>query len=260
MACADELERVIEREGPETVAAFIAEPVIGSTAGAVVPPSEYWPRVAEICRRHGVLLIADEVMTGFGRTGRRFAVEHWGVTPDVLVGGKGLTGGYAPMGAIFAQDHVVAPIAERGDELMFFTYSAHPAAAAVADKVLEIMERERLVERAAEAGVALRKRLAPLESHPNVAEVRGRGLLLALELVANRDTLEPFPVSARLTNKIVAAGLSDGVFFYPGGCDPARDVITLGPPFIIGPEEIEKIGETLEASLASALSRVNAAR
>ena len=221
-----------------------------------MPPDEYWPKLAEICRKHGVLLIADEVMTGFGRTGRRFAVEHWGVEPDVLVGGKGLTGGYAPMGAIFAQEHVVAPIAERGDELMFFTYSAHPASCAVADKVLEIMERERLVERAAEMGEALKRRLQALATHPNVAEVRGRGLLIGIEFVADRDTLEPFPAEARLTNKIVAAGLSEGVFFYPGGCDPARDVITLGPPFTIGPAEIETIGKALEAALESALSRV----
>jgi adenosylmethionine-8-amino-7-oxononanoate aminotransferase len=260
VACVDEIEQLIEREGPETVAAVVAEPIVGSTAGALVPPDEYWPRLAEICRRHGVLLIADEVMTGFGRTGRRFAVDHWGVVPDLLVGGKGLTGGYAPMGAIFASDEVVAPIAKRGDELMFFTYSAHPASCAVADKVLEIMERESLVERAAEMGEHLRERLAPLEAHPNVAEVRGRGLLLAIELVADRDTLEPFPVEARLTNKIVAAGLAEGVFFYPGGCDPARDVITLGPPFVIGRDEIEQIGKALEAALESALSRVAGAR
>ncbi len=260
VACVDEIERLIEREGPETVAAVVAEPIVGSTAGALVPPDEYWPRLAEICRRHGVLLIADEVMTGFGRTGRNFAVDHWGVVPDLLVSGKGLTGGYAPMGAIFASDEVVAPIAARGDELMFFTYSAHPASCAVADKVLEILERESLVERAAEMGERLLERLAPLAAHPNVAEVRGRGLLLGIELVADRDTLEPFPAEARLTNKIVAAGLAEGVFFYPGGCDPARDVITLGPPFVIGREEVEQIGKTLEAALESALSRIAAGR
>ena len=150
----------------------------------------------------------------------------------------------------------MAPIGERGDELMFFTYSAHPGACAAADAVLDIMERERLVERAAEMGAKLRERLLPLESHPHVAQVRGRGLLQAIELVRDKDTLEPFPVKARLTAKIVAAGLSDGVFFYPGGCDPARDVITLGPPLVIGDEEIEKIGKTFEGALESALSRI----
>ncbi len=259
VACADEVERVIEREGPETVAAFVAEPIGGSTAGALVPPDEYWPRLAEICRRHDVLLIADEVMTGFGRTGKRFGVDHFGVVPDILVGGKGLTGGYAPMGGIFAREEVIEPIAANGDGLMFYTYSAHPASCAVAESVLDIMEREDLVERAARMGAVLRERLAPLEEHPNVAEIRGRGLLLAIELVKDRATLEPFPVEARITNRVVGAGLAEGVFFYPGGVDPARDVITLGPPFIIGDAEVELIGKTLESAIGSAVARAEAA-
>lgn len=255
VACADALERVIEGEGAETVAAFVAEPILGSTAGAVVPPDEYWPKVAEICRRHGVLFVADEVMTGFGRTGRRFALDHWGVRPDILVSGKGLTGGYAPMGGVYAREEVVAPIAAKGDELMFFTYSAHPAACAVAERVLEILEEEKLVERAAEQGARLRERLSPLESHPNVAEVRGRGLLLAVELVRDRETLEPFPKARNLTAKVVGAGLAEDVFFYPGGSDPARDVVVLGPPFIIGDEEIERIGKALESAISNAVAR-----
>jgi len=256
VACAHELERLIEREGAETIAAFIAEPIVGSTAGALVPPDEYWPAIAEICQRHGILLIADEVMTGFGRTGLRFAVEHWNITPDILVGGKGLTGGYAPMGAIFAREEVVAPIAARGDDLMFYTYSAHPACCAVADKVLEIIEREHLVERAAEMGRRLRQRLIPLESHPHVAQIRGRGLLLGVELVKDRDTLEPFPKDAGLTAKVVAAGVGAGTFFYPGGCDPARDVITIGPPFIITDDDIEHLVRSLHAAIDSAIERV----
>lgn len=258
VACARALEDLILAEGPESVAAFIAEPIGGSTAGALVPPEEYLPEAAAICARHGVLLIADEVMSGFGRTGRRFAVEHFGVTPDILVGGKGLAGGYAPMGGVFATDAVVEPLAERGDELMFFTFGAHPASCAVADVVLDIMERERLVERAAEVGEALRKRLAALEAHPNVAEIRGRGLLLALELVRDKRTLEPFPQAARVTQRVVGYGLGHGVFFYPGGTEPARDVIVLGPPFIIGDEEVEQIASVLEASIDEAVGRARA--
>jgi adenosylmethionine-8-amino-7-oxononanoate aminotransferase len=258
VACADELERLLLREGPETVAAFVAEPVVGSTAGALVPPDEYWPRIAEICRRHGVLLVADEVMTGFGRTGRRFAVEHWGVVPDILVSGKGLAGGYAPMGAVFAREEVVAPIARAGDELMFFTFSAHPGACGAAVAVLDILEREALVERAEKLGGLLAQRLARLAGHPHVAEVRGRGLLHAVELVRDRATLEPFPKEARLTGKLVGAGLANGVFFYPGGCDPARDVIVLGPPFVIGEAEIEHLGDVLETSIDAAVARANA--
>ena len=258
VTCADALAEVIEREGPDTVAAFIAEPIGGSTAGALVPPDEYWPRIQEICRHYGVLLIADEVMTGYGRTGRKFAVDHWQITPDILVGGKGLTGGYAPMGAVYATEEVVAPLIEVGDVLMFYTYSAHPASCAAADKVLEIMEREALVDRAAAMGEVLRKKLRVLERHPNVAEIRGRGLLLALELVKNRETLEPFPKAADLTNKVVAAGLSKGVFYYPGGSPPAQDVITLGPPFTVTEDELDLLVEGLQYAITSAVERVEA--
>jgi adenosylmethionine-8-amino-7-oxononanoate aminotransferase len=256
VACASALEETILREGPDTVAAFIAEPIGGSTAGALVPPDEYWPRLREICSRYGVLLIADEVMTGYGRTGAKFAVDHWGVVPDILIGGKGLTGGYAPMGAIFATEAVVEPIMAAGDELMFYTYSAHPAGCAVADKVLEILERERLVERAAAMGRLLRARLERLTSHPNVADVRGRGLLHAVELVRDRSTLAPFPKEARFTSKVVAAGLADDVFFYPGGTDPARDIITLGPPFIVSEAEIDRMVDVLGRAISSAAARV----
>jgi adenosylmethionine-8-amino-7-oxononanoate aminotransferase len=258
VACAQELEAIIAREGADTIAAFVAEPIGGSTAGALDPPDGYWQRIVEICRRHQILIVADEVMTGFGRTGRRFAVDHFDFTPDVLVGGKGLTGGYAPMGAIFTTDAVAEPMAAAGEDLMFFTYSAHPASCAAADTVLDIPERERLVERAAEMGAVLRRRLEPLEAHPNVAQIRGRGLLIGIELVRDRETLEPFPVEARATARVCAAGLAEGVFFYPGGCDPARDVITLGPPFVLGDEEVEKIAKGLEAALDSALSRLPA--
>ena len=238
------------------MAAVIAEPIGGSTAGALVPPDEYWPKLAAICRRHGVLLIADEVMTGFGRTGKKFGVDHWGVTPDILVGGKGLTGGYAPMGAVVASEAVVAPIVAAGQELMFFTYSAHPASCAAADRVLQIMEREALVARAATMGEKLGKRLSRLLAHPNVGDVRGRGLLWAVELVADKATREPFAASAKLTEKVVAAGIAQGIFVYPGGVDPARDVITLGPPFTISEQEIELIGERLERAIDGALERL----
>jgi len=255
--CVDEIETAILRAGPDSVAAVIAEPIGGSTAGALVPPDEYWPRLAEICRRHGALLIADEVMTGFGRTGKKFAVDHWGTTPDILVGGKGLTGGYAPMGAVFAREEVVEPIAAAGQELMFFTYSAHPASCAAADRVLQILEREALVARAATMGEKLGKRLSRLLAHPNVGDVRGRGLLWAVELVADKATREPFEASAKLTEKVVAAGIANGIFVYPGGVDPARDVITLGPPFTISEQEIEMIGERLERAIESAVARVH---
>ncbi len=255
VACADAVERAILEAGTETVAAFVAEPIVGSTAGALVPPDEYWPRLAEVCRRHGVLLLVDEVMTGFGRTGRRFGVDHWGIEPDVLVSGKGLSSGYAPIAGVFAREEVVAPIAERGDDVMFYTYSAHPGACAAACAVLDILEREHLVERAAKLGEQLRERLEGLAQHPNVAEVRGRGLLFGVELVRDRETLEPFPASAGLTGKVVGAGLGEGVFFYPGGSGAARDVVVLGPPFIVGEPDLDQIASVLERAITSAVAR-----
>jgi len=258
VACADEVARVLDEAGPESVAAFIAEPVVGSSGGALVPPDEYWPRIAQVCRERGVLLIADEVMSGFGRTGRRFGVDHWDVVPDILVGGKGLTGGYAPMGAVFARDEVVAPLTEAGEDLMFYTYSAHPATCAVADCVLEILERERLVERSAELGCRLRRNLETLLDHPHVGDVRGVGLFQAVELVRDKQTLEPFPKQAGLTGKVVGAGLHEGVFFYPAGTEPARDVILLGPPFVIEEEDLDRMVGVLRRSIDAAVARIGA--
>lgn len=254
LACVDAFEEIIVREGADSVAAVIAEPIGGSTAGALVPPDGYWPRLREITKRHGVLLIADEVMTGFGRTGRAFGVDHFGVVPDLMVGGKGLASGYAPIGGVYATEEVVAPIAEREEDVMFYTYSAHPAACAVADKVLEIMEREALVARAAELGAYLSERLQTLRDHPNVAQVRGRGLLQAVEIVRDRETLSAFAPEQRITARTVMAGLARGVFFYPGGTKPGPDVICLGPPFTVTKEQVDQIVDVLGESLSAAVA------
>ena len=253
---ADKLEELIVREGPETVAAFIAEPVVGAAGGALVPPHGYWPRVAQICRSYGVLLIADEVMTGFGRTGKRFGVEHWDVRPDIMVGGKGLAGGYAPLGGIYTTEEVVAPLAEQGQDLMFHTFAGHSAACAVADKVLEILEREDLVARAAEMGRLLRARLAALEEHPHVAEVRGLGLMLGIELVRDRETLERFQASQQVAQRVVAAGMQRGVYYYPAGSGPAQDVVMLGPPFTISEQEVDRLASVLHESIDDVVARV----
>ncbi|MFQ5697186.1 MAG: aspartate aminotransferase family protein [Myxococcota bacterium] len=255
IACASRLEESIDALGPGRVAAFVAEPIVGSSGGALVPPEDYWPRIGEICRRHGVLLIADEVMTGFGRTGRRFAIEHFGIEPDLLVSGKGLAAGYAPICGVFATEAVVEPLARSGADVMFYTYGAHPAACAAADRVLEILEVEKGVEAAERAGAQLRARLSSLEGHPHVAEIRGRGLLIAVELVRDRQTLEPFAPEARLTQRVVAAGLRRDVFFYPGGSGEGRSVVLLGPPFDIGPPELEQMAAALEAAIDEACAR-----
>lgn len=250
--CATALEREIVRQGADTVAAFIAEPMMGSAGAAAPPVAEYWPRIAEICQRYDILLIADEVMTGFGRTGRRFAVDHWGVSPDVLVGGKGLTGGYMPMGMIAVDERRVAECERAHAEFMFFTYSSHPLACGIADRVLEIMERERLVERAAEVGAGLGARLKEeLFGHPLVGNIRGVGMFWGIEFVRDRATAEPFERSSRVTLKVIEAALKRGLFVYPstGMAGNGRgDSVMVTPPFIIGEEEIGFIAATLRSA------------
>lgn len=250
--CASALEEAIGREGEDSIAAFIAEPMMGSAGGAVPPVKEYWPRLSEICNRHGVLLIADEVMTSFGRTGRRFAVDHWDVRPDILVGGKGLTGGYLPMGMIAVQERLVEECEAKGADFMFYTYSSHPTACAVADRVLEIMEREHLVERSAEMGARLGAELKEeLSGHPMVGDIRGAGLFWGVEMVRDRASREPYPPAMKVASKVVAAGLKRGLFVYPatGMARPGGDAVMVTPPFVISKDEIEYIVRTLRATL-----------
>jgi adenosylmethionine-8-amino-7-oxononanoate aminotransferase len=248
--CVDALAEIIEREGAGTIAALIAEPIVGSSGGAIVPPDDYWPAVRELCDRHGILLILDEVMTGFGRTGTRFACEHWGITPDILVAGKGLAGGYAPIGGVFTSEAVLEPIAASGSEVMFHTFGAHPAACAAASEVLRLLVDEKLVARAERLGARLTQLLADaFAGHPHVAETRGRGLLQAIEVVADTDTLEPFPVDARITSRLLEAGLARGVFFYPGGTGAVRDIVCLGPPFIVDDADLVRMVEVLRDSV-----------
>lgn len=252
--CAAALETLIRSEGPETIAAFVAEPITGSSGGCIVPPPDYWPRVQEICRRYGILLIVDEVMVGFGRTGARFALEHFGIDADLMIAGKGLAAGYAPIVGLYATDEIVETLAEAGQSLMFYTYGGHPAACAAASAVLDIMTREDLVARAAAMGRVLEERLAPLRQHPHVADVRGSGLFWALEIVRDRDRLECFPLEAAITQNIVAAGLEDGYFFYPGGTGTVRDVIVLGPPFIVSEDDIDRMTAALARAIDAGIA------
>jgi len=244
----------IEAEGPDTVAALVVEPMTGSSGGAIVPPDDYLPGIRALCDEFGILMISDEVMTGFGRTGAKFGVDHWDVTPDILVGGKGLAGGYAPITGVYASREVAEPMIENGYEVMFHTFAALPSACAAADAVLTILERENLVERAKVLGERLSDQLhARLGQHPNVAEIRGKGLLQALEIVRDRDTLEPFALEERITNRIVSHGLKHGVFFYPGGTGVVRDIVCLGPPLISNEAEIDLMAEVLDRSIREVL-------
>ncbi len=252
---AGKVEEVILREGPETISCFVAEIMTGSSGGAIVPPEGYWPRVQAICKKYDVLLIIDEVMTGFGRTGTRFACEWAGVTPDIMISGKSLACGYAPICGVFASDDVVEPLRQSGEPLMFHTYGGAVGPCAAALAVLDIMEREKLIERVGEMEGVMERALAPLAQHPHVAEVRGKGMLWAIEVVENRETLEPFPKDAGVTGSILSEGLARGVFFYPAGTGEVRDVIVLGPPYITSEDEIAEIADVLKASVDAAVAR-----
>lgn len=244
--CIDALEHAIHRQGADRVAGFLAEPIVGASGGALVPPDGYWRAVRDLCDRHDILLLADEVMTGFGRTGTKFALDRWQVEADVMVAGKGLGGGYAPITGVFGTETVAEVIQDAGMNVMFHTFAAHPAACAAADKVLEILTRECLLNRAAETGAKLKARLVEaFAGHPHVAEVRGTGLLLAVELVKNRDSLTRYGVDERITSRVTSVAFQRGVSFYPGGTGVERDIVMIGPPFTIGNTEVERIVRVL---------------
>ena len=243
---AAELERAIESSNGEA-AAFIFEPISGATLGAVVPPPGYLESIAEICRRHGVLLIADEVMTGIGRTGRNFAVDHWNVQPDILVAAKGLSSGYAPLGAVIASKKVVGALANgSGAFLHGFTYNGHPVSLAAGRAVLGYLKSHRLVEASdsAEPHSAAEKfknALERLREEKSVGDVRGLGLLWGVEFVADKKMKRPFTPEQNFAAKVGAAALKRGLLVYPmqGSVDGiAGDHLLLAPPAVIAEDQI----------------------
>jgi putrescine aminotransferase len=248
-AAARMLEEAILAEGADTVAAFIAEPVQGA-GGVIVPPDDYFPKVREICSRHDVLLIADEVITGFGRTGSWFGLTRYDIEPDILSFAKGVTSGYLPLGGIGVSDAIARAIHDAPTEdrwMHAYTYSGHPTCCAVALRNLDIIEGERLVERAAVMGALLRNGLAALDRFDIVGDVRGCGLMAAVELVANRATKQPFSTQAKAGEQVRRELEARGVFTRARG-----DVIMLSPPLVIRPDQVEHIVEALGAALAAA--------
>jgi adenosylmethionine-8-amino-7-oxononanoate aminotransferase len=253
VACADELDAEIAKSAPDSIAAFIVEPVSGATLGAVPPPDGYLQRIAAICKRREILLIADEVMTGLGRTGKPFAVDLWGIEPDVILVGKGIASGYAPLGAVIVTGCIARAIEKgSGAFLHGFTYSAHPVSTAAGLAVLDYIAEKNLFARAATAGKDLRAALEPLKSFPIVGDVRGLGLLVGIEFVRDAKSLEPFLAEMNLAGKIYDAALSRGVLTYPiQGCvDGTRgDHILLAPPFVISSEEIRFLADNLREAI-----------
>jgi adenosylmethionine-8-amino-7-oxononanoate aminotransferase len=253
LACADDLDVFLRDNDASTVAAFLFEPVVGATLGAAAAVDGYTARVAEICRKHGILLIADEVMTGMGRTGKPFASEHWNLEPDIILTGKGIASGYAPLGAVLVSPRIVDAFEKGSSTFMHgFTYQAHPVATAAGNAVFDYLEAHKLFDRVAPAGKMLREALAPLESHPNVGQVRGLGLLQGVEFVKDKSTREPFPKEAGMAEKIRQAALEKNVLVYPGQgtVDGSRgDHVLLAPPFIIKREDCRLIADALQYAL-----------
>jgi adenosylmethionine-8-amino-7-oxononanoate aminotransferase len=258
---ADRLEETILAYGVENVAAFIAEPISGSSLGAASPPPAYWPRIREICDRYGVLLIVDEVLTGMGRTGRWWGIDHWDVQPDILCTSKGIAGGYVPFGAVVARhDHVQEIYDQLGDFNHGGTFSHHAVGAAAALATLRIMQRERLVENAAAMGAVLGQRLrAALGDHPFVGDIRGSGLFWALEFVQDRETKDPFPANLGLAWKIRHRAFEKGlVVYWSQGCADGinGDLIMVGPPLIITEDQVEELVAILREAVVEVLDEV----
>ena len=255
---ANELDDEIERLGPENVMAFIAEPVVGATLGAVPPVPGYFKRIREICDRHGILLILDEVMCGMGRTGSLFACQQEGVRPDIVTIAKGLGAGYQPIGAMLCSGAVYDAIAQGSG---FFqhghTYIGHPVAVAAGEAVVSALLNRGLIARVNEQGAKLRAALDErFGQHPHVGDIRGRGLFLALELVADRDSKAAFEPSLGVNKKVKKAAFEAGLICYPMGGTidgKAGDHVLLAPPFIIEDAQLEELTDKLETAVTAAL-------
>ncbi len=256
VACARSLEETILAEGPETVAAFIAEPLVGAAAAAITPPPEYFGIIREICDKYDILFIADEVMTGVGRTGLNFAIEHWGVVPDILVTAKGITGGYAPLGAVVVRDKIFEaflPPQGSGQFIHGFTYSGHPLSCAVANTVLQIWEEEALTQNVAELGPYLRQGLEELQDrHQLVGDVRGIGFMQGMEFVRDRISKEPFPADLKVARQVCQAALEEGLIVYPGSGSVdgvLGDHLLVTPPLIITRAQLDELLLKLDHAL-----------
>src|SRR5438128_9936226 len=249
-AAANELEKAILREGPDSVAAFIAEPVQGA-GGLIVPQADYFSRIREICDKYDVLMISDEVITGFGRTGKWFGLEHWNVQPDIMSFAKGITSGYLPLGGIGVADRIYKVMAEVPPERRWmhaFTYSAHPTCCAVALATLDILEREGLVEAAGHKGKRLLDGLKQLASLEHVGDVRGLGLMCGVELVEDKATKRPFPsarkLGARVLQECSRRGLVSRI---------KEDIFLLAPPFVVTDAEIDRSVNILAEAIPAAV-------
>ena len=249
VAAANELERAIQAEGPDTVAMFLAEPVQGA-GGVIVPPDDYFPRIREICDAYDVLLVADEVITGFGRTGQLFALDHWGIEPDIVQFAKAITSGYFPFGGIGINDGIAQTLHDDSRAWMHaFTYSAHPVGCAVALRMLDIVEAEDFPAQAAAKGRYLLEALrSQLSSHPRVGDIRGKGLMCAVELVQDRDSKRQFPIADKVGARVLAEAEHRGLF-----SRVKRDTFLLAPAIVASEAELDRMVDIVAGSIRSTL-------
>ncbi|OEH93611.1 aspartate aminotransferase family protein [Bacillus solimangrovi] len=254
LMCATELDRVIRKVGADHIAAFIAEPIIGAAGAVIVPPPGYYERVREICNYHNILFIADEVMTGIGRTGKMFGMEHWNAEADIITLGKGMSAGYTPIAATLAKDHVLEPILNGSKVVMSgHTYSANPQSAAVSLAVLDYIEKHDLVAASADNGEYLLHQLQPLlERYELIGNIRGKGLMVGVEFVANAFTKIPFDKALNVRDMIVQRAQHYGLLIYPSGAGidgNAGDAVIIAPPLTIKKEEIDQLVEIFERAV-----------
>jgi adenosylmethionine-8-amino-7-oxononanoate aminotransferase len=255
------LEEAIARVGAEHVAAFIAEPVGGSSTGASTPRPDYFKRIREICDRHQVLFVADEILVGAGRTGTWWAMEQYGAVPDILVMGKGISGGYVALSAVAAPERIVDVIATGSGSFMHAqTYSHHPVACAAGLATVRYLKEHKLVERCAEIGKELQRRLASLKRLPHVGDVRGRGLLAGVEFVEDKVTRAPLPRAAKFAETFTEVAQDEGLVVWPnvGHADGTNgDLVMIAPPFIITERGIDELVERFTAAMEKTVRSVH---
>ncbi|MCM3444593.1 aspartate aminotransferase family protein [Metabacillus halosaccharovorans] len=251
LACANEIETAIKRIGPGQIAAFIAEPIIGAAGGVIIPPDGYYQQVKEICNKYNILFIADEVMTGIGRTGEMFGLHHWGVQADIIALGKGMSAGYTAIAATLASEKVMKPILQGSNSVMSgHTYSANPQSAATALAVLQYIEKYQLVQNVKVQGeYLLQKLLFELGESKIIGDIRGIGLMIGVEFVSDKSTKRPFDKKLMITNKIVGKAREKGLLIYPSsaGQEGAHgDAIIISPPFIITKSQMDELVSILK--------------
>jgi adenosylmethionine-8-amino-7-oxononanoate aminotransferase len=257
----EEFENTIVKEGPETIAAFIAEPVVAAALGAVVPPKGYFKGMYAICAKYGILTISDEILSGFGRTGENFGILNFGVVPDIIAAGKGISGGYFPLSAVLASEKIVEPLTSSNTAFLGgHTFSCNPVGAAVGLKVLEIIKEEKLIENSKEMGKLFLEKLQRVADYEIVGEIRGLGLQIGIEFVQDKKTKMPFPAEFNLSKKIGEKSIEKGVVLYPGKGSfdgTAGDHVMITPALTINEDQLEEIVTVFDECIQEVMKEIN---